>query len=132
MRIYTNSGPLVDADDSMVAQADDLKTRAAVLVRDGYLPADYARKCFNLAEVRKMVAGAEAKRAADDEAYRAKRAADYADFLARMNSPEMVARRGTFLTPTGWKSPQLIAPSARNLPSFRDYVDEAAKNGRKF
>lgn len=69
MRIYTNSGPLVDADDSMVAQADDLKTRAAVLVRDGYLPADYARKCFNLAEVRKMVAGAEAKRAADASNY---------------------------------------------------------------
>ena len=35
--------------------------------------------------------------------YRAKRAAEYKDWLARINSPAMVARRGTVLTPHGWR-----------------------------
>ena len=35
--------------------------------------------------------------------YRAKRAAEYKEWLARINSPAMVARRGTVLTPHGWR-----------------------------
>jgi len=46
-------------DKRDVAQA--LNTRAAELVRLGYLDPDYARKCFTLADVRKAVKRAESE-----------------------------------------------------------------------
>ena len=37
--------------------------------------------------------------------YREKRKQEWKEFLARMNAPEMVERRGTELTPYGWRLP---------------------------
>jgi len=39
----------------------------------------------------------------DDEKFLAEREKRWKEFLSRMNSPTMVARRGTYLTPYGWR-----------------------------
>lgn len=40
-----------------------------------------------------------------DEPNQQQRREEWQDFLSRMNAPEMVARRGTELTPYGWREP---------------------------
>lgn len=40
-----------------------------------------------------------------EEDWRENRKQEWQSFLSRMNAPEMVARRGTELTPYGWRKP---------------------------